>query len=100
MKSYKEFGKMYIGASDKACLTVKNYIEKIYEDWSLAEKKAKENAETSTKLMVDKINHPWNSELAGAVSDGEVNAWNYALNFICNAKADLAVILEMLEEVK
>lgn len=77
---------------------IKNYIEKIYEDWSLAEKKAKENAETSTKLMVDKINHPWNSELSGAVSDGEVNAWNYALNFICNAKADLAVILEMLKE--
>lgn len=77
---------------------VKNYIEKIYEDWSLAEKKARENVETSIKLMVDKKNHPWNSELVGAVSDGEINAWNYALNFICNAKVDLAVILEMLEE--
>ena len=28
MKSYKEFGKMYIGASDKACLTVKNFDKK------------------------------------------------------------------------
>lgn len=29
MKSYKEFGKMYIGASDKACLTVKNFDKKV-----------------------------------------------------------------------
>ena len=28
MKSYKEFGKMYIGASDNACLTVKNFDKK------------------------------------------------------------------------